>query len=128
MCWILLHLLRQYRSGLPNTPGGGLTTLDFIVKMWLGDIANSLLTSLIFSTTIALELTMTSTSATVSGKVSFCFNLPQTSSNLIYLAVLVTLTHCLNVKLEILSGKKVVKFYLIGNCFFDLFTEVEIWY
>ena len=63
MSWILLHLLRQYRSGLPNTPGGGITTLDFIVKIWLGDIATSLLTSLIVTTTIVLQLTMASTSA-----------------------------------------------------------------
>ena len=63
MCWILLHLLRQYRSGFPNTLGGGITTLGFIVKMWLGDITTSLLTSLIISATISLELTMASTSA-----------------------------------------------------------------
>ena len=63
MCWILLHLLRQYRSGLPNTSGGGITTLGFIVKMSLGDIFTSLLTLLIVSTTIGLELTLASTSA-----------------------------------------------------------------
>ena len=44
MPWILLHMLRQHRSGLPNTPGGGITTLDFMVKMCLGDSATSLLT------------------------------------------------------------------------------------
>ena len=33
-----------------------------------------------------------------------------------------------NLKLERLSGKKVLKFPLIGNRFSDLFTEVEIWY
>ena len=63
MCWILLHLLRQYRSGLPNTPRGSITNLDFTVKMWLGDTTTSLLTLLIVSTTIGLELTMPSTSA-----------------------------------------------------------------
>ena len=62
MCLILLHLLRQHRSGLPNTPVGGITTLYFIVKMWLGDIFTLLLTLLIVSTTIGLELTLASTS------------------------------------------------------------------
>ena len=63
MCWILLHPLQQYRCGLQNTPGGGITTLDFIVKMRLSAIATSLVTLLIVSTTIGLELTMVSTSS-----------------------------------------------------------------
>ena len=33
-----------------------------------------------------------------------------------------------NLKLGQLSGKKVLKFALRGNCFYDLFTEVEIRY
>ena len=37
-----------YRSGLPNAPGGAITTLDFIVKIWLCDIAFSLLTLFCF--------------------------------------------------------------------------------
>ena len=36
--------------------------------------------------------------------------------------------HTFNLKLEQLSGKKVLKFPLLVNCFSDLFTEVEIWY
>ena len=35
-------------------------------------------------------------------------------------------TIAFNLKLERLSGKKVLKFPLIGNCSSDLFTEVEI--
>ena len=36
--------------------------------------------------------------------------------------------HSFNLKLEQLSCKKVLNFALLGNCFSDLFTEVEIWY
>ena len=31
-------------------------------------------------------------------------------------------------QLEELSCKKVLKFVLLGNCYFDLFAEVEFWY
>ena len=31
-------------------------------------------------------------------------------------------------KLQHFSCKKVLKFFILGNCFSDLFTEVEIWY
>ena len=57
-------------------------------------------------------------------------NSPQTLSYLIALAFLVTLSlsHCFNLKVEQLSGKKVLNFPVLGNCFSDLFTEVEIWY
>ena len=33
-----------------------------------------------------------------------------------------------NLKLERLSCKKVLKFVLLDSFFFDLFTEVQIWY
>ena len=60
----------------------------------------------------------------------FHSNSSQTPSNLISFMILVTLrpfTH-LNLKLEQLSCKKVLKFAFFNNCFFDLFTDVEIWY
>ena len=59
----------------------------------------------------------------------FFSNSPQNPSNLISLTFLVAVSsHCLDLKLEQLSGSKVLKFALLGNCFSDLFTEVEIWY
>ena len=61
----------------------------------------------------------------------FVSNLPQTPLNLISLNILVTLkglSHSFNLKLEQSSGKNVLKFALLGKCFFDLFNEVEIWY
>ena len=50
------------------------------------------------------------------------------NSNLVSLTVLLTLRPftLFNLKLEQLSCKKALKIALLGNCFFDLFTEVEI--
>ena len=54
---------------------------------------------------------------------------PHTPSNLISLTILVTLRpFTFNQKLEQLSSEKVLKFALLGNCFSELFTEVEIWF
>ena len=61
----------------------------------------------------------------------FCdSNSLQTPSNIISLTFLVTvrILTLFNLKLEQLSGKKVVKLALLGNYFSNLFTEVEIWY
>ena len=60
-------------------------------------------------------------------KYFFDSNPPQTSLNLSYLTILVTLSvsPCFNLKLEQISCKKVQKFVLLDNCFSDLLTEVE---
>ena len=42
MCWILLHLLLLQWSGVPKDPGGGITTFDFIVNKFEGEMAASL--------------------------------------------------------------------------------------
>ena len=42
MCCTCLQHFLQYRSFVPHTPGGGTTTLDFIVRRWLGGIVTSL--------------------------------------------------------------------------------------
>ena len=60
-------------------------------------------------------------------KLCFDSNLPQAPSNLIFLTFLVALRTFALFEPKI-SGKKVLKFVLLGNCFPDLFTEVEIWY
>ena len=60
----------------------------------------------------------------------FASNSPQTPSNLIYLTILVTLrpfTH-FKPKFGAIKLQKSATFALLGNCFSDLFTEVEIWY
>ena len=55
----------------------------------------------------------------------FYSNSFQTPLNLI---LSIRFSHRINLKLEQLSLKKVLKLDLFGNCFSDLFTEVEIWY
>ena len=37
MCWTLLHLCLHYKFGLWKTPGGGITTFDFVVSKLFGD-------------------------------------------------------------------------------------------
>ena len=64
-------------------------------------------------------------------KYGLAANSSKTISNSICLKILVTLgpfTHSFNLKLKPLSCKKMLKFVLRGNCYFDLFAEVEIWY
>ena len=60
----------------------------------------------------------------------FASKSPLTPSNLISLTVLVTLKLFAQFKHKIrailASCKKLLNFTLLGNCFFDLFTEVEI--
>ena len=62
MCCTCFQHFLQYRSGVPNTSGGGVTTLLFIVNRWLGDSATSLFASLMFSTTRGLEVNVALTS------------------------------------------------------------------
>ena len=52
----------QYRSGVPNTPDGGISTMLFIMNRWLGKIATSLFVSLIVLTTKGLQLIIVLTS------------------------------------------------------------------
>ena len=61
-CWIHLHLFQQYKSGFENSPGGGMTTLDFKVRMFAGESGNSLEESLIISTVRGLEFNIPSVS------------------------------------------------------------------
>ena len=62
-------------------------------------------------------------------KYFFDSNSHQTPLNLSYLTILVTLrSFCFKLKLEQLSGKKVQKLALRGNCFSALLTEAEVWY
>ena len=53
--------------------------------------------------------------------------LPQIPSNLISLKIFGNSKY-FHLKLEQLSCKNVLKIALRVNCFYDLFTEVEIWY
>ena len=63
-------------------------------------------------------------------KALFDCNSPQTSLNLISLTLLKIegLSQSFNLNLEQLSSKKVLKFDLLYNYFFDLLKVVEIWY
>ena len=62
MCCTHLHCLLQYKSGLWNFPGGGMTTFDFIVKMLASDNGWKLLGSFIISTARGQEFRIPSTS------------------------------------------------------------------
>ena len=57
-----LHLFLQCKSGFENSPGGGMTTFDFIVEMFAGETANSLVGSLIVSIVRGLEFNIPSVS------------------------------------------------------------------
>ena len=57
-CWILLHLLLQYKSGFWKTPGGGITTFVFIVSILFGDVGIGLCSSLIVSIVMVENLSL----------------------------------------------------------------------
>ena len=61
ICFPLLHCLWQYISAHPNSPGGGITTLVFIVSILEGHIGLRLLPSLNSSVISSQELSTTST-------------------------------------------------------------------
>ena len=63
ICCTRCHLLFEYASGLLNSPGGGMTTLVFIVRRLLGESGISLFGSLMVSTVSGFELMISSTSA-----------------------------------------------------------------
>ena len=63
ICCTRCHLLFEYASGLLNSPGGGMTTLVFIVWRLLGESGILLFESLMVSTVSGLELMVSSTSA-----------------------------------------------------------------
>ena len=58
ICCTCLHSLHNYRSGLLNTPGGGIITSLFMVRRLLGDNGISLLMSLRDSSVTGPELTL----------------------------------------------------------------------
>ena len=63
MCWTRLQRLLLNSSALTNSPGGGITTLVFMVKMLFGLNGCSLLTSPKVSTVNGLEFNIASVSA-----------------------------------------------------------------
>ena len=64
ICCTCLHCLREYRSGLLNTPEGSIKASLFMVRRFLGDNRISLLMSLRDSTFRGLELMIVSVSVT----------------------------------------------------------------
>ena len=62
ICCIRLHLFLNYSSAFTKWPGGGKTTLEFMVRMLLGHIGCSLYTSPNVSTIKGIEFTITSVS------------------------------------------------------------------
>ena len=63
-------------------------------------------------------------------KTFFDSNSPQAPSNLTPLTILVTLIPftLFSPTMRAINLQKGQKFALIDHCFFDLFTELEIWY
>ena len=66
MCWTRLQRLLLNSSALTNSPGGGITTLVFMVKMLFGLNGCSLLTSPKISTVNGLEFNIASVSTNCS--------------------------------------------------------------
>ena len=62
MCCVLLRRFLQYRLDVPNTPGGDIITLGFLVNRWLGESATSLFALLVVPTTKGFQLITASTS------------------------------------------------------------------
>ena len=65
ICCICLYLFLLYSSSSTKWPGGGKTTLDFMVKMLLGHIGCLLCTSPNISTIKGLEFTIASVSSRI---------------------------------------------------------------
>ena len=61
MCWIRPQRFLLYISGLENSPGGGKTNFDFMVRIFTGDKGCKLVVSLRTSTVRTLEFKMPST-------------------------------------------------------------------
>ena len=68
MCWTWHHLLRQYKSGLLKSTGGGITTFNFIVSMFDGARGKPLVGSLMVTTVNGSEFRIPSVSATSVGR------------------------------------------------------------
>ena len=64
MCWTRRHLFQKYKPGLLKFHGGGITTLDFMVKMFEEARGKSLVGSLMLSTVNGHEFRIPSVSAT----------------------------------------------------------------
>lgn len=62
MCCVLLWRFLQYRLDVPNTLGGDIITLAFLVNRGLGENAPSLFASLVVPTTKGFQLITASTS------------------------------------------------------------------
>ena len=62
MCFTCFYLLLEYKSGLRNFPGWGMTIFDLIVKMLAGDNGWKLPGSFIISTVSGQEFRILSTS------------------------------------------------------------------
>ena len=56
ICWTLLHLCLQYKSGLWKAPGVGITTFDLVVNKLYDDKGLKSCPSLIISTVSSHEL------------------------------------------------------------------------
>ena len=63
MCWTS-HLFEQYKSDLLQSPGGGNTTFDFMVRMLEGARSKSLVEMLMFSAVNGNEFRIPFISAT----------------------------------------------------------------
>ena len=57
ICWTRHHRFLEYKSGRLNSPGGGMTMLDFYVRRFLGDIGVGLFASFRVSIVRGLEFT-----------------------------------------------------------------------
>ena len=76
MCWIRLHLLRLFKSGLEKSPGGGKIIFDFMVKRFYGERGKLLVGSLMLPVAKGREFKIPSVSAISVASDSWSSDLP----------------------------------------------------
>ena len=76
MCWTRRHLFQQYKSGLIKFPGGGITTFNFMFRIFYGARHRSLVGPLIVSTVNDGEFSIPSVSAASVNKNSLSSDFP----------------------------------------------------
>ena len=76
MCWTQHHLFRQYHSSLLKSPGGGITTFNFIVRLFDRARSKSVVGSLMVSTVNDCKFRIPSVSATSVSRDSLSSDFP----------------------------------------------------
>ena len=76
MCWTQCHLSQQHKSDLLKSPGGGIATFDFTVRMFDGARGKSLVGLLMISKVKGHKSSIPSVSPTSASRDSSSSNFP----------------------------------------------------